>query len=956
MWRFARIVTFAGLAALAAPALALSQATVDYPGVALLQGANGTVWRSEAVLYNPGASAMTVRLELVPRGSGTVTASRDVPLAPGTAMFVENVYDALGAGNGAGTLLVSGGALAWIRTFNQGQEGSFGQEVPAVLQSTGLPGQTVLFPLKTAADPSKEPRSNLILENLEERPITVTVRSGTLEKSWIVQPGAMIQIDRIGRALGLPAGVAVIAVAGEGRWAGFVSTIDPYSGDPTTVLGRRSAGDGEDTFAGVAHLAGANGTRWRSELIVHNPGDAPEQLRVELVPRGSTEVIARRGIELDPGATLFWSDIYEEMRAADGAGSLKVYGSVVAWVRTYNVLQDGATMGQEVPPACPETCASADRKLVLPVSNPADSSTGFRSNILLQNLGDADASCILEAGASTASLRVPGETYIQVDRVAEHLSPDPPQGQLALLLSCDGPVAAFVTTIDPQTGDPTTVTGMRLDELSLAAPRITAEPEGAEVAQGAFHELAVGVEGDGPLAYQWYRGLQGSRDNPVSGAVGARVRVGPVMATTDYWVEVENPGGRTSSSTARLKVDPLVTPVPLFEPPPGVYSGPVDVHLSCPLTGARIHYTVDGSEPTESSPVYAGESIHVSGHVTGRNDPDPGDQFTPLTMASLEIRAVAEADGLQPSPVSGGAYVIDAVDTAFDVPYGNPPAVGGSKHTLDIYQPRGSKGTPVLFFVHGGAWKQGDKNIYLELGNTFAGRYGFTTVVANYELSAEPWNAVFPEHIEDVADAFAWTFRHIEGYGGNPQDIWLFGQSAGGHLVSLLATDGSYLEARGLSTSLIRGTVSMSGIYDLQDMVQYPLNPLGLGSNEVLQYKALMLLVFGSYERAILDSFSPSRHTDSGQPPFRLIWAWEDMAGFPEEGQRFYDQIVALDGPAVDRFVLLESDIPQEVLDLDLGGHYEEIYAINTRDWNSVSARAVASFVDPAVAFPESER
>jgi len=88
------------------------------------------------------------------------------------------------------------------------------------------------------------------------------------------------------------------------------------------------------------------------------------------------------------------------------------------------------------------------------------------------------------------------------------------------------------------------------------------------------------------------------------------------------------------------------------------------------------------------------------------------------------------------------------------------------------------------------------KNIYMELGNTFAGFYHFTTVIANYQLSTDPWNAVHPTHVQDVALAFNWVYRNIAEYGGDPDNIYVFGQSAGGHLVSLLATDSTYLQAK----------------------------------------------------------------------------------------------------------------------------------------------------------------
>src|SRR5947209_5431295 len=66
-----------------------------------------------------------------------------------------------------------------------------------------------------------------------------------------------------------------------------------------------------------------------------------------------------------------------------------------------------------------------------------------------------------------------------------------------------------------------------------------------------------------------------------------------------------------------------------------------------------------------------------------------------------------------------------------------------------------------------------------------------------------------------VARAFAWTQKHAAEYGGRPDQIFACGHSAGGHLVSLLATDESYLKAEGLSAKDIKGVISVSGVYQV---------------------------------------------------------------------------------------------------------------------------------------------
>jgi acetyl esterase/lipase len=389
---------------------------------------------------------------------------------------------------------------------------------------------------------------------------------------------------------------------------------------------------------------------------------------------------------------------------------------------------------------------------------------------------------------------------------------------------------------------------------------------------------------------------------------------------------------------------------PVLSIPPGTYNQAITLEIRCATSGATIYYTLDGSEPTVYSTLYTGEPIRISNHVSANDDPNPADENLPLTTISAALRAIAVKDGVESSVVVVGDYVIDKVDSWFFIPYDEPPEAGGDKHTLDIYQPHGLTGTKVLFFVYGGAWKQGDKNLYSELGNTFAGYYDYTTVVINYVLSSDPWHAVHPDHIQDVARAFSWVYDNIAAYGGDPERIYVFGQSAGGHLASLLATDGSYLGALDLSPEKIRGVISMSGAYDLYDLVKYPLNPLGLSETEVFSYKALVMNAFGGWDQATLDTASPSTYVNPSQPPFHIVHAWDDMAGFNQEATDFFALVQGLNGPFVDILLLEESDIPPEVLavdfDGDFDGHYEEIYAINTRSWDCRSVTTVVDFME----------
>ncbi|MCX5784637.1 MAG: alpha/beta hydrolase [Elusimicrobia bacterium] len=89
---------------------------------------------------------------------------------------------------------------------------------------------------------------------------------------------------------------------------------------------------------------------------------------------------------------------------------------------------------------------------------------------------------------------------------------------------------------------------------------------------------------------------------------------------------------------------------------------------------------------------------------------------------------------------------------------------------------------PLIIWIHGGAWKGGDKNT--PLGIRFISR-GYALASINYRLSGE---AKFPAQINDCRAAVRYLRAHAREWGIHPDYIAVWGGSAGGHLVSLLGT------------------------------------------------------------------------------------------------------------------------------------------------------------------------
>jgi acetyl esterase/lipase len=218
--------------------------------------------------------------------------------------------------------------------------------------------------------------------------------------------------------------------------------------------------------------------------------------------------------------------------------------------------------------------------------------------------------------------------------------------------------------------------------------------------------------------------------------------------------------------------------------------------------------------------------------------------------------------------------VVVSRDILYHQAAGDPDA---KRHRLDVFRPEGKEGCPVLFFVHGGAWVTGWKDDvfgvygYGTIAESLA-RRGIVVVLPNYRLSPAVRH---PEHVKDVARAFAWTCDNVRKYGGDPGRIFVGGHSAGGHLVSLLVTDDSYLKAEGRDAKTIRGVVSVSGVYCLNDLAL----EMTFGKPEkglAVSLRASPLYpVFGADSRALRQA-SPVTHVRPGLPPFLLINAGLD--------------------------------------------------------------------------------
>lgn len=113
----------------------------------------------------------------------------------------------------------------------------------------------------------------------------------------------------------------------------------------------------------------------------------------------------------------------------------------------------------------------------------------------------------------------------------------------------------------------------------------------------------------------------------------------------------------------------------------------------------------------------------------------------------------------------------------------------GACLNLNIWTPDpGTRGLPVMVYLHGGGFMIGSGAAPAFDGTSFA-RGGVVLVTLNYRLGAEGFLALPGATnlgLRDQLAALHWVRENIGAFGGDPDNVTLFGESAGGTSVALL--------------------------------------------------------------------------------------------------------------------------------------------------------------------------
>jgi acetyl esterase/lipase len=145
---------------------------------------------------------------------------------------------------------------------------------------------------------------------------------------------------------------------------------------------------------------------------------------------------------------------------------------------------------------------------------------------------------------------------------------------------------------------------------------------------------------------------------------------------------------------------------------------------------------------------------------------------------------------------------------------------GHVRQKLDLWLPAATKiGStyPVIIYIHGGGWKHGNKSSTWTPIDYVSRGYAVASI--DYRFSSD---AIFPAQIQDAKAAVRWLRAHAKKYNLDTQHFAAWGESAGGHLASLLGTSAgvaAFDVGENLSqSSAVQAVVDYYGPTDLLQM------------------------------------------------------------------------------------------------------------------------------------------
>jgi acetyl esterase/lipase len=217
-----------------------------------------------------------------------------------------------------------------------------------------------------------------------------------------------------------------------------------------------------------------------------------------------------------------------------------------------------------------------------------------------------------------------------------------------------------------------------------------------------------------------------------------------------------------------------------------------------------------------------------------------------------------------------------------DLAYGEVP--GFRPLELDLYRPDAPSPAPVIVHVHGGGWRRGSRRHPLpRLGADFYQRLagqGFAVAAVDYRLSGE---AVYPAAVEDVRAAVGWIRKQAADYDLDAGRVFLWGDSAGGHLALMTALTGTD----------VQGVVAWFPVTDLAGLTSDVAAAGGVPDPGPESREALFLGAPAADVPDLAREASPVAHPSAAAPPVLLMHGAADDLVPPAQSIRLARALTA---------------------------------------------------------------
>ena len=214
--------------------------------------------------------------------------------------------------------------------------------------------------------------------------------------------------------------------------------------------------------------------------------------------------------------------------------------------------------------------------------------------------------------------------------------------------------------------------------------------------------------------------------------------------------------------------------------------------------------------------------------------------------------------------------------------------------TLDIYYPTNSmtRSSPVLIYLHGGAWVTGRKESVnsTRFNNAFnrLREAGYTIISPEYTLG-RPGKSPFPACIYDAFDAVNWIAENADIYNLDISKLGILGESAGAHLALMVGYSDVYDDKLSNLVKIdylinIYGPVDLNNLYRDRHPVVDKLRSAGDRLPEAVQHVLnLESWLFGfepdekpEEAHAFATIYSPVSYLREALPPTLIIHGTDD--------------------------------------------------------------------------------